>query len=437
MEVERTPTGLRVSLPSGPLRGLDLQLPQGWERVTPEDPDEFTWALGAATMRVRLREAPRFGLDVEVHNGDPDETFIGATPVLVLRSPGPRLPWLAGATGQVLLPEVDGGAVFRQWRGHCGAPPGGGAGDIALFGDAVWVRPGQSIGSGWRLEPAAGSLPEDPSPLPERRFVTEGDGIELFAPDAALSAPGLTEATEGETTLLTGPIGVHEVRLSDARGTTVFEVGWHLAPDEIADEARTRATSPDITAWLTVAANQRQHLDDPATLDELDMMLATALEAPTPWAVLAALRAAAVTELPVGAEAMAAAADLLDADPDSELAPLLWAQGMAHAAVPGATQGTPAADWWDVLTRDDEELRHRVLDWVDHGRVTSVPPAHGARGIALACLWLATREVPVGQHEVVRAATRTFARLLAIHSVDPDPVEVAWLLLADSWLFEA
>lgn len=437
VEVSRTGDGISVDLWSGPLRGVDLHLPGGWEAARPEDPEEFLWEHGDLVLRVRIREAPSFGVDAEIRN-DGDEPATTVSPVLALRARGPRLPWLAGASGQVLLPQRGGGAVFRQWRGHCSAPPGQSALDgIALFGETAWVRPGQAVGAGWRLEiPDSGALPRDPDWLPARRHVPEGEEIELLAPDAALSAPALTEVTVGDATHLSGPVGVHEIRLSDARGTTTLEVGWHLHPAEVAAEALGRAASPDVSAWLLTGAAGAAGPDDPAVVDRLDALLGQAFETPTLWGVLAGLRAASTTDLPVRTEVEAAAAALLAEDPASELGPILTSQGLVHGVGRVVGEG-PAMDWWNVLTRDDEELRQQVLGWLDHGRVSSLPPVHGARGIALACLWLASRESAHGQLEVVAAATNTYARLLALHSVDPDPTEVCWLLLADSWLFEA
>ncbi|TRY19672.1 hypothetical protein FOJ82_01940 [Tessaracoccus rhinocerotis] len=436
MDVIQTPAGFRVEDLPAPLEWLELALPDGWSRAPGPEEDVLVFGQGHLVMRVRVRPEPRFGIDVEIDNTSEEDLLVTDSPVLVLHSAAPQLAWLGGATGRVVLPTPSGVGLFRQWRGNCGPPPGGTAADgIAIFGDGGWVRAGQSLGSGWRLEVLDG-LPQEPGWLPERCFVTEGDDVDILAPDAAVSTVGLRESSDGDSTTLTGPVGVHPVRLSDARGTTSFDVGWHLQPSEIAAEAVGAARSDDLAAWLHVAGSARR-VEDRAALDELDMLLGESFEAPTLWGVLAGLRAAATTELPVGGEAAAAADALLAADPGSELAPILMAQGVRVTVGPEAARGRPAMDWWAVLTGDYETLRHRVLEWVDYGLTTSVPPVHGARGVALACLWLAVHEQSEGQLEVARATVRTFARLLAIHSVDPDPQEVAWLLLADTWLFEA
>lgn len=436
MDVVETPSGFRVGCVPDPLEWVEFRLPPGWHRLARPDESSLDFGQGELVMRVRVRPEPRFGIEVEIDNTATEDLLVTDSPLLVLGSDAPMVAWLGGATGQVVLPTPGGVGWFRQWRGNCSPPPAGTAADgIAIFGDGGWVRAGQSIGAGWRLE-VLETVPPEPVWLPERCFVTEGDVIEVVAPDAAVSAAGLRDASEGDSTILTGPVGRHEVHLSDARGTTRIEVGWHLQPSEVAAEAVGAAAGDDLTAWLHVAGSARG-LEDRAALDELDMLLGQAFEEPTPWGVLAGLRAAATTELPLAGEATAAADALLAADPGSELAPILLAQGVPVTVGPESAGGRPAMDWWRVLTGDDESLRHRVLEWVDYGLPSSLPPVHGARGVALACLWLAVHEQSEGQLEVARATVRTFARLLAIHSVDPDPQEVAWLLLADTWLFEA
>ncbi|MCC2592464.1 hypothetical protein LKO27_03375 [Tessaracoccus sp. OS52] len=436
VHLQETPTGFGVSLGSSPLTALQFVVPQGWSRVEEPDADVIAYAFGALLMRVRVRVSPRFGLDVEIDNTGASDVLVDDSPLFVLESDGPQIPWVGGATGRVLLPSRFGTGVFRQWRGYCSAPAGGTAADgVALFGDAAWVRPRQALGAGWRLE-LGDDLPAEPSWLPERSFVPVGEEINLAAPDAAVSVAGIRATSDGESTTLSGPAGVHEVRLSDARGTTRFNVGWHLGPEEIAAEALGAVRQGDLAAWLHVAASARG-IDDPNVLDELDMLLGEAFEEPTMWGVLAGLRAAATTELPVRAEAEAAAGRLLAADPGSELGPILVSQAMTVPVGPDSPSGGPADDWWAVLTRDDEALRRQVLEWVGYGAVSSLPPVHGARGVALASLWLVTRETSEGQLEVARATAETLAHLLALNSVEPDPIEVAWLLLADSWLFEA
>ncbi|GAB3820645.1 hypothetical protein GCM10028820_27160 [Tessaracoccus terricola] len=436
METIETPGGFRVEDLPRPMDWVEFQLPDGWARLRDGDDDVLGYGQGELVMRVRVRHEPRFGIDVEVDNTSADDLLLAESPLLVVHSDGPQLPWLGGASGQVVLPTPSQVGLFRQWRGNCGPPPGRSAADgIAIFGDGGWIRAGQSLGAGWRLE-VLDELPPEPTWLPERRFVGEGDEIDILAPDAAVTAPGLRDSSDGDATTLTGPVGVHEVRFSDARGTTRFDVGWHLQPAEIAAEAVGAATTDDLAAWLHVAGSARR-VEDRTALDELDMLLGESFEEPTLWGVLAGLRAAATTELPVGGEAAAAADALLAADPGSELAPILIAQGVVVTVGPGAAVGRPAMDWWSVLAGEDETLRHKVMEWVDYGLPSSVPPVHGARGVALACLWLATHEQSRGQLEVARATVRMFAHLLAANSVDPDPQEVAWLLLADTWLFEA
>lgn len=436
MEVIETPAGFRVENLPAPMDWLEFRLPDGWVRLAADEPEVLGFGQGELGLRVRVRHVPRFGLDVEIDNHSEQDLLVGESPVVVIHSAGPQLPWLGGATGQVVMPTPSQVGVFRQWRGNCAPPPGGSAADgIAIFGDGGWIRSGQSLGAGWRLELHEG-LPAEPGWLPERCFVMEGDAIDILAPDAAVSVVGVQESSDGEATTLLGPVGVHEVRMSDARGTTRFDVGWHLQPDEIAAEALGSADSHALTAWLHVAGSARR-IEDRSSLDELDMLLGESFEEPTMWGVLAGMRAAATTELPVSGEAAAAADALLAADPGSELAPILLTQGVVVTVGPESAVGRPAMDWWAILTGADENLRHRVLDWVGYGVVSSLPPVHGARGVALACLWLATHEQSEGQLEVARATVRAFAHLLAINSVAPDPEEVAWLLLADSWLFDA
>lgn len=433
MEVSRTERGVVVDLWSGLLRRVHLHVPEEWVPVAPEDPDEFEWQLDAARMRLRIREAPRFGIDVEVHNTHESEVFMGASPVLVLESPWPSVPWLAGAAGQVLFPRPGGGELFRQWRGHCGAPVGATARDgIALFGDAIWIRPGGRVGSGWRLEEVVGEDSfVDPAMLPRPRYGPEGMEIEIVAPDAAVVATGLQESTDDDATILVGPPGLHQVQLHDARGATTFEVGWHLELPEICSMAAARTEEPGLKAWLLLGAAGVRGMADPADVDELDELLGEALDSPSTWAVLAGLRAATTTGLPVRNEAQAAGRRLLETQTQHELGPLLRTQGM-DVPTPGAGEG-PALDWWRILTSDDDELRAQALAWVDQGCISSVPLAHGARGLALAALYCATRGMEPSRLAVHWSVNLAEARLLCTHSVEPDPAEVAWLLLAREW----
>ena len=425
---------LRVGVGDRLVSAFELRLPPGWVPFGDgTDEEEALFFDAPMRLRVLLRSMPRAGIDIEVANTGESPVLV-ESPALVLETPGPQLPWLAGATGRVLLPGADGGGVWRQWRGYCSATDDGAG--ISVLGGSAWVPPGMAIGVGWRLEPSStGSLPEDPAWLPERCFVPEGEQIVLRAPDSALTAPGLGVQQVGDDTVLTGPAGVHRVTLSDARGTTGFEVGWHPPLEVVAMTAAALTPDAGQAAWLDLGASEFVRRGDLPWLDNLDRLLGASLESPNMWGVLAGFRAAVLTDLPVRAEAEAAAHSLIALQPDSDLGPILIALGEEQLRPRGCVTG-PSADWWGVLMRDDDRLRDRVLEWVDHGRITSRPPTHGARGVALASLWLATRERGEGLLQVAQAIERTTSRLLAINAREPDGEELAWLLLAGAFRAE-
>ena len=56
--------------------------------------------------------------------------------------------------------------------------------------------------------------------------------------------------------------------------------------------------------------------------------------------------------------------------------------------------------------------------------------------LALASLWLATRERGEGLLQVAQAIERTTSRLLAINAREPDGEDLAWLLLAGAFRAE-
>lgn len=429
MQTHTFADGARIVVGHALLDDVELRLPPGWTAV-PGDDWPRLWRHGEVRLELRVRREPAFALEVGIINEDPANPAELDSPVLKLRPRGSQLPWLGGATARVLLPDPARPGVFRQLRGLAGVAPGGDAlAGIALFRERVWLPPGRSLLAAWRLEAAAdGDLPADPGWLPARRYVPLGEGVRLDAPDAAVLSDVVADHMVDDVEVLIGPAGLHEVGLVDARGVTSFEVGWHAPLGELVEAARIATGRPDLRAWLTVAAGDAV---DEAQLDELDACLGEALENPTHWGVLAGLQAALTTELPVGDETERAARRLLAADPGAELAPILAGLGFP-AASPGR-RGTRSRAWWDVLTSDDEELAHKVLDGIEHGRLSSLPAAGGARAVALASLWAATHERARASGRVVAALEVAFARQLAANSPRPDPAEVAWLLLADQW----
>lgn len=433
MRIRSAPGGLVAEWDHELITSLEVVLPEPWVRAPVEQ------ELGAHTFRaeklvlhVRFRNGPRPGVDVEVRSLDRDRPTSIPSPRLRLETPGTQLPWIGGSTGRVLLPADPTSAVFRQWRGECASCPDSDA-EISLFPDPMWVLPGQGIGSGWRLETTPdGSLPTDPSWVPAHTHVERDEEIVLKLPDAGLVADTLNQRTEDDVTFLTGETGLHQIQLSDATGTTSLELGWHAPLDEIARMALAGKPAADLAAWLLVSTSSRQELGDPAVADQLDLLLGEAFEQPTLFSVLAGRLAAIRTDLPVEDEVATATRQLVHSTDSSEVFPVLVAQGLRLNA-PIAAEDEQTSAWWAALLRADDAMVLQVLDWVDHGRVTSVGPRHGARGLALAELWLATHDESRAHLEIAGAAASYRARLLSEQSQQFDPKEIAWLLLAQEF----
>lgn len=428
-----TADGLTLTGPAVLVDRIHLSLSPEWRAGQAEDADEFVWDLpGRARFRFRVRRAPAFGVDADLHNLTDDVAHLDS-PRLVLTSVEPVVAWLAGSAGEVIVADPDGALVLTQRRGACSSvsdPRGVG---VALFQQPVLLRAGQAVGSTWVTSSVpAGRVPPEAAWLPVQRYVEVGEPVELEFPDGAIVAPGLRATTDpvDARTSLAGPPGLHSVTLVDARGSSSFEVGWFRPlPEQVADALAVPDLPADLEAWLRAFSLVDQDLD------ALDVALGRALESPSLWGLLAGLRVAAFTDLPVDADLREAARGLVAEQPRSEAIPILAAHSLRLGQDLGLADELfypppgPLPEAWRLLGGPGDVSQQLLAD-VEFGRVSSEPPRYGGRQVALAELWLASRPDSAVHVELGLAVDRARRRLMAAMSGQPDPRELAWLLVA-------
>lgn len=83
---------------------------------------------------------------------------------------------------------------------------------------------------------------------------------------------------------------------------------------------------------------------------------------------------------------------------------------------------------WEALAGSDDSWP-RLAAGVEYGRISSRPPRYSARDVAMADLWLASRPDSAVHVELGEVSRRARARLMCQLSVEPDPLELAWLLV--------
>lgn len=414
--VEEQHGGVRIGFIDGT---WDIHFPPGWEATPADEEDLWSWTFGELQGRIRLRRRPRIQVEVDVTNTSSDVAQV-MPPHVDLSPTWQQVPWFAGSAGEVLhtLPEAT--VLWMQQRGSCVARPGG----FGLFADPLLLRSGQGVSAVWRREvlPPEALIPE-PAWVPRQRYLPLGHVLEVEHTDAALAGDGLQIVTTVDGSQVEGGAGLHHLSFLDARGTALVEVGWFASLTELAQVGSSLADAdPNLVAWLLAAA-----VDAAVDLDDLDLALAEALERPTAWGVLAGMRAATRTDLPVAAEVREAARIVWQAEVDPHLRSLMITHGLLCGWEPELVNewltAGPAA-MGDVSMVEPQEM----LASVGFGRITSSPTVDRGRAVALAGMWLNACTESVAASEWEHAVDVARRRLMCELSNAPEVGDIAWLL---------
>ncbi len=395
-----------------------VTLPEGWRRVESLEDDLWLWELdGVATARVRIRRAPRVQVEIDVVNLSGDvATLFG--PRVVLESDWAVVRWFAGSAGEVVLATSQETSVWVQLRGSCVADGDG----FTVFAEPLLLRPGQASSAVWRREVLpADVIPTEPAWVPRQRYFRRGDALEVDHTDAALAGEGLDIGTTSEGSRVEGPAGLHHLAFLDARGTALVEVGWFVPLDALADSVLVeRGLDPNLKAWLLAATPTG--MDD---VDALDIALAEALEDPSPWGVMAGMRAATLTDLPVDADVRRAAQRVWEGEPDVHVRRMI----LTHALISG-WEPVVTGTWMQSFDADEAMIPSLdMLATIGFGRITSTPLQHGGREVLLARWWLAAHGESARTLEWEHAVDTARARLMcALSETRYAHDDVAWLL---------
>ncbi len=238
-----------------------------------------------------------------------------------------------------------------------------------------------------------------------------------------MAGDGLQIVTTVDGSQVEGELGLHQLCFLDARGTALVEVGWFASLTELPGSPSALADAdPNLVAWLLAAA-----VDTAVDPDDLDVALAEALERPTAWGVLAGMRAATRTDLPVADEVREAARVVWDGEADPHLRRLMIAHGLLCGWEPelvGEWLASRPATMDEVSLVGPQEM----LASIGFGRITSSATVHRGRSVALAGIWLSACAESVMASEWEHAVETSRGRLMCALSSAPDATDVAWLL---------
>ncbi len=414
--VEETLHGVRFGFRDS---AWDIRFPPGWQAIRSDEDDLWCWAAADLLGRIRLRRCPRIELEVDVRNNGREVAQV-EPPRVVLTPTGTQVPWFAGSAGEVLQTYGGRGVLWVQHRGSCVADAQG----FELFAAPLLLRPGQGASALWRRTtvPPTSLIPE-PAWLPWQRYLPMGEVLEVEHADAALTGDGLHILTTADGSHVTGEAGLHQLSFVDARGEAWVEVGWFAPLEELVGSPSALADAdPNVAAWLLAGA-----VDAAVELDDLDVALAEALERPTAWGVLAGMRTATHTDLPVAAEVRQAARKVWESESDPGLRRLMITHGLLCGWEPqlvGEWLAAGADAMNELMAMGPQEM----LASIGFGRITSSPTLQRGRAVALAEMWLSTRAESVMAAEWERAVDVTRRRLMCSLSSAPEPVDIAWLL---------
>lgn len=420
ISAEEHARGVRVGFLDGT---WDIHFPPGWQANLSDEDDLWCWSSGELAGRIRLRRHPRIQLEVDVTNGGADVAQV-VSPRVELSPAGQQVPWFSGSAGEVLVAMPGQTVLWVQQRGSCVAGTAG----FGLFADPLLLRPGQGASAVWRREvlPPQSLIPEPPW-VPRQRYLARGQVLDVEHTDAALTGDGLQIVTTVDGSHVEGEVGLHELCFLDARGTALVEVGWFASLTELAGSPSALFDAdPNLVAWLLAAAVDAA-VDPDGDLDDLDVALAEALERPTAWGVLAGMRAAARTDLPVADEVREAARVVWDSEADPHLRRLMITHGLLCGWEPelvGAWMARGPATMNEVLLVGPQEM----LASIGFGRITSSATVHRGRSVAVASMWLSACAESGMASEWEHAVETSRRRLMCALSSAPDATDIAWLL---------
>lgn len=416
ISVEKHARGVRIGFLDG---AWDIHFPPRWQPSFSDEGDLWCWTSGELVGRIRLRRHPRIQFEVDVTNGGADVAQV-VSPRVELVPLGQQVPWFSGSAGEVLVAMPEQSVLWVQQRGSC-VPAAEGFG---LFADPLLLPPGQGASAVWRrtVLPPRSVVPE-PAWVPRQRYLARGQVLDVEHTDAALVGDGLQIVTTVDGSQVEGDAGLHQLCFLDARGTALVEVGWFASLTELAGSPSALADAdPNLVAWLLAAA-----VDGAVDLDDLDVSLAEALERPSAWGVLAGMRAATRTDLPVAAEVREAARVVWDGEADPHLRRLLIMHGLLCGWEPDLVDEWLASEpaTMDELSRMGPQ---EMLASIGFGRITSSATAPRGRSVALADIWLSACAESVMASEWEHAVETSRGRLMCALSSAPDAADIAWLL---------
>ncbi|MFV0429569.1 MAG: hypothetical protein ACK5KO_09125 [Arachnia sp.] len=420
--------GLQVDVEDGRFH-VEVILDQGWVVLAEADREGWFWQLDQlAELRVRVGTG-RHLVELDLRSLS-DEPLVLASPRLAVPDRFLASVRAAGAIGEVIIGLPDGSAQLVQQRGTCAAD----GVEVAVFGSPALLGPYQTASSAWSVafHPMLVAPPQ-PSWLPDPAFVEAGNDVVLTYPGASVSVPpALAETSRDDTITVTGPPGRHLVSVADVRGVSWLEVGWYRSLPDLAAEALAVAPlDPGLEAWLRTWTLDHPRPGGADPVECLDRALGEALEAPSLWAVLAGLRAAVVTDLPVLGDLQVACAEVGRCEPDA--VPLMAVHSRAVPQLRLASR-EPGPGWqWQVLASQDPAVAHRLLIQLGCSRPPSLDPVPLATAVTLARLWLAAHPDSSAHTDLRRAAETARARLLSLMSRQPEPESLAWLLAGEGF----
>lgn len=415
-ETHRTLRGFEVT-GDGRLRRLSVEFDGGWHLLA-EDPDEVGVRLehpSGALASVLLSSGPRLRLQVTLTSHRSEAVTV---PGPVLRVEGERQPicWLAEASGEIVLPSERGPGLLTQRRGLCSAGP---EPDTAYLLDAEPIIPRDgTLSAAWTYEALEGDIldvPGEPSWFPFDRYPELGHSVDLSVPDGLVVADEDVRVKEDEGEFeLYPPLGLSTVEVWGPGGRTLLEIGARHDVERLREKLAEERTVDD--AWAYVAVRHMMESWTPDDLvDRVDFVLGQLLETPTAWGAVAA-HLATQLGLPLEDEAQEAATQVLSRGRTDDVIVLAL-----HGLVPIDLLG----GGWPI--GNFTELGVEALSRIGYGRVcTSGAPLRG-RDVGIAKLFAAG----LGETEQgLRASSSAMVaehRLLCALSLQPSPVDLAWL----------
>lgn len=402
---------------TGRLRALAVAFGEGW--LTPHalaDGVGITVENVAGVVgTVRVTSGVRMRLDVALENEVGDVIEVDG-PVLSAAGERPVIGWIAGASGELVLPGPDGPGLLAQRRGLC--VPGSAPGEVYPLGEVVTVAPRQLVTAAWTYETFAGDLldvPAEHTDLPLARYVPVGETVEFSAPDGMVTFPDATRLAESDGEFVLDPEpGLTQLQLWGIGGATLVEVGAYEDLSTLRGRATALRGSSDTWCYVAVRHLLEGEIRDDI-VDRIDWLLAEAEESPSAWTACAAALAVNL-DLPLWDVAMTMATRVLER-PTADDVLLLALHGLISAE--------EAMGRWPV--GDFDRVGLDAVAALRYGRIHTDSPRETGRDVAVARLWAAGLGESERGLRAAAYAQAAEARLLCHLSVRPDLTDLAWL----------